>query len=266
MTAHVRVKPRWWNTPATDLISLLERVIPLRWGPRVAPERFCVSHLVRTVSALVKAQVITYVAWVNFTELMPKRVFTATTGLVLAGGILLAGPGVAAADEGSDNPEKGCVALSSDDGADVFTDDDEKAAKDLNDKLSQDMAGHMDGHRASCARAVVETAKDRGLDEKAASIAMATVIVETHLENLTGGDRDSVGLYQQRDHYGSSEVRLDPTWATDAFFDELENVYPNESWSDAPIGVVAQDVQRSAYPDRYGHQADDAKVIVDYFW
>lgn len=233
---------------------------------KVASGWCCVSHLVRAFSALVKARVMTYVAGVNFTELMPKSVFTATTGLLLAGGILLAGPGVAAADDGSDNSEQGCAALSSDDSADVYTDADKKAAKDLNGKLSDDMAGHMDGHRASCARGVVETAKERGLDEKAASIAMATVIVETHLENLTGGDRDSVGLYQQRDHYGSAESRLDVAWATDAFFDELENVYPNESWSDASIGVVAQDVQRSAYPDRYGYQADDAKVIVDYFW
>ena len=43
------------------------------------------------------------------------------------------------------------------------------------------------------------------------------------------GDRDSVGLFQQRDHYGSQEDRLDPTWATNAFFDELERVHPDGS-------------------------------------
>ncbi len=204
----------------------------------------------------------------NFIELMPKRVFTATTGLVLAGGILLAGPSIAAADDGkdSDNPEKGCVALSSDDSADVYTKEDEKAADELNSKLSDDMAGNMNGHNASCARMVVKTAEDRGLDKDAAAIAVSTVIVETHLDNLTGGDRDSVGLYQQRDHYGSAEDRLDPAWATNAFFDELENVYPGENWGDASLGKVAQDVQRSAYPDRYGYQIDDAKAIVNYFW
>lgn len=234
----------------------------------VAPARCSLSHLLRAAPSLVKALVIAYVARVNFIELMPKRVFTATTGLVLAGGILLAGPSIAAADDNkdSDNPDKGCVALSSDDSADVYTEDDKEAAEDLNDKLNDDMAGNMDGHRASCARAVVETAKERGLDEQGASIAVSTVIVETHLENLTGGDRDSVGLYQQRDHYGSAEDRLDPAWATDAFFDELGNVYPDESWDAASIGAVAQDVQRSAYPDRYGYQADDAEIIVDYFW
>lgn len=204
----------------------------------------------------------------NFIELIPKSVFTATTGLVLAGGILLGGPSIAAAEDNkdSDNPDKGCVALSSEESGEEYTEDDKAAAETLNDKLNDDMAGNMDGHRASCARAVVETAKERGLDEEAASIAMSTVIVETHLDNLTGGDRDSVGLYQQRDHYGSSDDRLDPATATGAFFDELEAVYPDDSWEDTPLGDVAQDVQRSAYPDRYSDQVEDAKVLVDHFW
>ena len=212
----------------------------------------------------VKALVIAYVALVKFIELMQKSVFTATSGLVLAGGLLVAGPSVAAADEDKDT--NGCVALSSEANAEEYTEGDAKAAEELNDELSEDMAGNMDGHRASCARAVVETAQERGLDQRAASIAMATVIVETHLENLTGGDRDSVGLYQQRDHYGSAKDRLDPGTATDAFFEELERVHPNGSWDTEAMGEVAQDVQRSAYPDRYGHQIDDAEIIVDHFW
>ena len=200
----------------------------------------------------------------RFIKSMPKSVFTATSALFLTGGLLLGGPSLAAADENT-TPD-GCLALNTDTDADQYTQDDEKAAQALNDVLKDDMAGNMDGHRASCARAVVETAQEHGLDQQAAAIAMATVIVETHLDNLTWGDRDSVGLYQQRDHYGSQQVRLDAATATGAFFDELANVYPNQSWTDQPIGKVAQDVQRSAYPDRYGHQADDAQTIVDHLW
>lgn len=201
-------------------------------------------------------------------ELMPKCVFTATSGLLLSGGLLLGGPGVAAADEHGDfdRPDSGCAALESEDSADEYTEQDEKAAEILNGELDGDMADNMDGHRASCARAVVEAAQERDMDQRATSIAMATVIVETHLNNDTGGDRDSVGLYQQRDHYGSSEERLDPDTATDAFYDEMERVYPDENWDEESIGDVAQDVQRSAYPDRYGHQAEDAETIVDHFW
>lgn len=205
---------------------------------------------------------------VKFTRLMPKFTFTATSTLLLSGGLLLAGPGAAAAEESEepDTAEAGCSALSSDDSADEYAEADAEAADTLNSELNDDMAGNMEGHHASCARAVVEAAQDRDMDQQAASIAMATVIVETHLNNYTGGDRDSVGLYQQRDHYGSQDDRLDAGWATEAFFDELDAVYPDNSWEDESMGAVAQDVQRSAYPDRYHHQIDDAETIVDHLW
>ena len=147
-----------------------------------------------------------------------------------------------------------------------ITEADESAASALNGELSGDMAGQVTGYHASCARAVVEAAQERGMGRHAATIAITTVIVETHLNNYTGGDRDSVGLYQQRDHYGSPEQRLDPAWATNAFYDEMERVYPNGSWADHAIGDVCQGVQRSAYPDRYQHQAGDAETIVNHLW
>ncbi|WP_239647048.1 hypothetical protein [Nocardiopsis salina] len=202
-----------------------------------------------------------------FIESMPKFVFTATSGVLLSGGLLLAGPGTAAADESNEDND-GCMSVDMDlNGADGdFSEEAEEAADDLNDDLTQDMAGNMDARTATCAKEVVEASKDRDMDQEAAAIAMSTVIVETHLNNYNGGDRDSVGLYQQRDHYGSPDDRLDAGWATDAFFDELEVVFPDDSWKDEAGGTVAQDVQRSAYPDRYHHQMDDAETIVEYLW
>ena len=204
----------------------------------------------------------------KFMESISRFAFTATSGLLLAGGLIFAGPGTAAAGENeeADRSKDGCVALSSEDSPDQYTEADEKAAETLNDKLNDDMAGNMTGHHASCARAVVEATQEHDMDQQAATIAMATTIVETHLNNYTGGDRDSVGLFQQRDHYGSQEERNDPAWTTKAFLDELNFVYPDESWTDASMGEVAQDVQRSAYPDRYHHQIDDAEIIVDHLW
>ncbi|WP_239647030.1 hypothetical protein [Nocardiopsis salina] len=202
-----------------------------------------------------------------FIESMPKFVFTATSGVLLSGGLLLAGPGTAAADESNEDND-GCMSVDMDlNGADGdFPEAADEAADDLNDELTQDMAGDMDARTATCANEVVEASKDRDMDQEAAAIAMSTVIVETHLNNYDGGDRDSVGLYQQRDHYGSADDRLDAGWATDAFYDELEVVFPDESWKDEEMGTVAQDVQRSAYPDRYHHQMDDAETIVEYLW
>ena len=179
----------------------------------------------------------------NFIGSIPKSMFAVTSGVLLTGGLLLAGAGPAAAASA-----------------------DQAAANALNDDLKSDMAGHLTDEHVSHAREVIEVAKERDLDEQAAAIAIATVIVETHLDNLPGGDRDSVGLFQQRDHYGSQEDRLDPSWAADAFYDELEVVYPDGGWADEPIGDVAQGVQRSAYPDRYQYQADDAETIVDRLW
>ena len=204
----------------------------------------------------------------KFIESISKFTFTATSGLLLAGGLVFAGAGTAAADESNetDRSKDGCVALSADDSAEQYTEADEEAAKILNEKLNDDMAGNMTGHHASCARAVVEATQEHDMDQQAATIAMATVIVETHLNNYTGGDRDSVGLFQQRDHYGSQEERNDPVWTTKAFLDELNFVYPENSWVGESMGEVAQDVQRSAYPDRYHHQVDDAEIIVDHLW
>lgn len=204
----------------------------------------------------------------KFTELMQRFTFTATSALVLSGGLLLAGPGAASADEKEESPDSGCVGVEMDAEGDSGDPPKgaEKVAEKLNDKLKQDMAGNMSPQKAACANEVVEAAKDHDMDKDAATVAMATVIVETHLNNYTGGDRDSVGLFQQRDHYGSSEDRLDAGQATEAFFDELNAVYPDGSWEGESLGEVAQDVQRSAYPDRYHDQIDDAEVIVDHLW
>ena len=204
----------------------------------------------------------------NFIESMPKFVFTATSSVLLTGGLLLAGPGAASADEKGESTDSGCVgvAMDADDSSGDPPEEAEKAAEALNDKLKQDMADSMSPQNAACANEVVQAAQDRDMNKEAATIAVATTIVETHLNNYTGGDRDSVGRFQQRDHDRSSEDRLDAGQATEAFFDELNAVYPDGSWGDESPGEVAQDVQRSAYPDRYHDQIDDAEVIVDHLW
>jgi hypothetical protein len=108
---------------------------------------------------------------------------------------------------------------------------------------------------------------DRGLDRRAAVIAVATIIVETSVQNISEEvDHDSLGLFQQRASWGSRSQRLNPTWATNAFLDKMLRVYPNNSWKSAPIGEVCQAVQVSAYPDRYQVQAGDAQIIVNTIW
>ncbi|WP_375423281.1 hypothetical protein [uncultured Friedmanniella sp.] len=100
----------------------------------------------------------------------------------------------------------------------------------------------------------------RGLVPRAASIAMATVYQESGIRNLTAGDRDSVGLFQQRPSQGWGTVTQlrDPYYATDAFYDALVKV---KNWESDDITEVAQKVQRSGYPDAYRDHEADGRVL-----
>ena len=133
----------------------------------------------------------------------------------------------------------------------------------LQGQLSGRMRNGVNPGQAACARMVVQTVKDRGLNQRAATIAITTVIVEASLNDYDGGDGSSVGLFQQIQSWGSRENRLNPTWATNAFLDRMLALYPDGGWNSAPIGEVCQNVQRSAFPDRYQPEAADAAKIVE---
>ncbi|MEE6263151.1 hypothetical protein [Plantactinospora sonchi] len=140
-------------------------------------------------------------------------------------------------------------------------------ATQLNSQVNSDMRGYLTAYRVSCAREVVEAVRARGLAARAGVIAIATVIVETHLQNISEEvDHDSLGLFQQRASWGTRAQRLNPAWATNAFLDKMIRLYPNNSWASAPIGEVCQAVQVSAYPDKYQVQASDAQIIVNALW
>ncbi|GAB4083982.1 hypothetical protein GCM10028784_06120 [Myceligenerans cantabricum] len=109
--------------------------------------------------------------------------------------------------------------------------------------------------QADNAALLTGTAVRRGLPARAATIALATALQESKLSNIEHGDRDSLGLFQQRPSqgWGTAEEILDPVYSTNAFYDELVQVEDYESMS---ITDAAQTVQRSAYPDAYAkHEA-----------
>jgi hypothetical protein len=100
----------------------------------------------------------------------------------------------------------------------------------------------------------------RGLPARAVSIALATAYQESKIRNLTHGDRDSLGLFQQRPSqgWGTEEEVRDPYHATNAFFDALAKI-PN--YKDMRITEAAQKVQRSGYPEAYEEHAPDARTL-----
>ena len=100
----------------------------------------------------------------------------------------------------------------------------------------------------------------RGMPAHAATIALATALQESKLYNLRGGDRDSLGLFQQRPSqgWGTPQEILDPVHATNAFYDALAQVPGYEAM---PVTVAAQRVQRSGYPSAYAVYEADARAL-----
>ncbi|WP_329247584.1 heavy metal transporter [Streptomyces canus] len=100
----------------------------------------------------------------------------------------------------------------------------------------------------------------RGLPERAVAIALATALQESGLRNIQHGDRDSLGLFQQRPSqgWGSPREILDPTYAAGEFYKHLVKV---RGYQDLPLTVAAQRVQRSGYPEAYAKHEPDATLL-----
>jgi len=101
---------------------------------------------------------------------------------------------------------------------------------------------------------------ERGLPARAVSIALATAYQESKIQNLPGGDADSLGLFQQRPSqgWGTAAQIMDPVYATNAFYDALVKISNYESLD---ITVAAQEVQHSAYPTAYAQHETEARVV-----
>jgi hypothetical protein len=114
--------------------------------------------------------------------------------------------------------------------------------------------------QAQYASIIVGVSVKRGLPPRAATIALTTAYQETGIRNLDYGDRDSVGLFQQRPSqgWGTEKQLMDPYYASNKFYDALEKI---KNWSTRDITTVAQAVQRSAYPEAYRDHEADARSV-----
>lgn len=100
----------------------------------------------------------------------------------------------------------------------------------------------------------------RQLPERAVTVALATAFQESKLRNLRGGDRDSVGLFQQRPSqgWGTVEQVSDPRYASGKFYDRLVTI---PGWESMRVTEAAQAVQISAYPELYEQWARHAEIL-----
>ncbi|MGZ4495445.1 MAG: hypothetical protein ACXVWU_12145 [Nocardioides sp.] len=114
--------------------------------------------------------------------------------------------------------------------------------------------------QAENATIIAAVAVRRGLPARAVSIALATAFQESKLRNLNHGDRDSLGLFQQRPSqgWGTAKQITDPYYAAGRFYDELQKV---NGYQTMRITEAAQRVQRSGYPEAYENHAPDARAL-----
>ncbi|MEV6301173.1 VCBS repeat-containing protein [Actinoplanes sp. NPDC051861] len=123
----------------------------------------------------------------------------------------------------------------------------------------------ISGRHIACARAIVDQVLRRGLDQRAAVLAVTTAIAESTLNNHSvATDHDSLGLFQQRPSqgWGRPDQLVDPRYATDAFLNAMLRKHPRGAWLTGDIGAICQRVQNSAFPGAYAPEALDAQLIV----
>lgn len=116
----------------------------------------------------------------------------------------------------------------------------------------------------SNAQVIYSVGTSMHLPQRAAVVAIATAMQESRLEDLSYGDRDSIGLFQQRPSQGWGTVAqiMQPAYAARAFYSHLEQV---AGWQSLPVTVAAQLVQASAFPDAYAQWQGLATSLVSTF-
>ncbi|WP_141566624.1 hypothetical protein [Pseudonocardia sp. N23] len=115
-----------------------------------------------------------------------------------------------------------------------------------------DVAGPsgLTSEQQSNAAVIVATGRELAVPERGLWIALATALQESGLRNLDYGDRDSLGLFQQRPSqgWGTPDQVRQPRYAATQFFQRLLVV---PAWTEMPLWQAAQAIQRSAFPTAY---------------
>jgi TP901 family phage tail tape measure protein len=111
------------------------------------------------------------------------------------------------------------------------------------------------------ANTIASVGSSMGASTRDIIISLMTAMQESGLRNLNYGDRDSVGLFQQRTSqgWGTIEQIMNPTYAATKFFEGLLNIPNRNAMS---LTQAAQAVQRSAFPDAYAQWQSMAEAVV----
>ncbi|MYT17809.1 Cell wall-associated hydrolase, NlpC family [Streptomyces sp. SceaMP-e96] len=177
-----------------------------------------------------------------------KKTTGAVVGLCATGPLLLAAPVLAF---GAETASASCSTDSAQpvDTAAVATQ--VKAILDGGNKVSVRMPGLADpAEQVPNAKTIQATGVAMHIPARGQVVALATALQESGLRNLTYGDRDSLGLFQQRPSqgWGTANQALDSVHASTKFYEGLKKV---SGWQSLSVAQAAQAVQKSGFPQAY---------------
>jgi hypothetical protein len=114
--------------------------------------------------------------------------------------------------------------------------------------------------QAAHATTIAAVGKRMGMTDHAVTVAITAALQESRLHNLDHGDRDSLGLFQQRPSqgWGTAGQVMTPHYAAGAFYRRLGRI---NGWEGMPVASAAQSVQRSGAPAAYAQWEQEARAI-----
>ncbi|MGW3596026.1 C40 family peptidase [Streptomyces sp. NPDC005167] len=177
-----------------------------------------------------------------------KKTTGTVVGLFASGPLLLAVPilGIAAGSASASCSTGGTQAVDTSAVAAQV-----KSILDGGDKGTVSVPGLDDpAEQVPNAKTIQATGVAMNIPARGQIVALATALQESGLRNLTYGDRDSLGLFQQRPSqgWGTANEILDPVHASTKFYEALEKV---SGWQSLSVTQAAQAVQKSGFPEAY---------------
>lgn len=124
----------------------------------------------------------------------------------------------------------------------------------------------FDAEQLANAQTIVAVGRELGVPQQGWVVAISTALQESGLRNLPFGDRDSIGMFQQRDAWGSRAERLDPIQSTSMFFrggrGGQRGLLDVPGYLELPVAEAAQAVQVSAFPAAYARWETAARQLL----
>ena len=122
------------------------------------------------------------------------------------------------------------------------------------------MSQRFDAEQRKNAATIISVGRSLGATPTDIIVALMTALQESSLHNDKYGDRDSLGVFQQRPSqgWGTAAQVMNVQYAATQFYKRL---LAEKGHSKLPLTLQAQSVQRSAYPDAYAKHEGAARML-----